>query len=103
MNESTAQIETDRDFANLIDQLANGIRRTDWGPSTDDISRWLYGMIDYVDNSIDPTSARDGLKWNEIGAMILEGLNKTKACQSLQSDADNQPNPSLANKPCRES
>ena len=88
MKEDLRQLDTERDFIGLVDRLANGIRGTDWGQATDDISECLYGMIDYLDSSSDPTSPRDGLKWSEIGAMILEGLEQTKTHQSVQRDED---------------
>jgi hypothetical protein len=87
MHEDTTNIETERDFVVLLDRLAKQVRNTDWTQSTEDVSECLYGMIDYLDNTTDPTSPRDGLKWNEIGAMILEGLKKTKAYQTTLPDS----------------
>ena len=88
MNEETPDIETERDFVVLLDRLAKQIRDLDWTPSTDDVSEWLYGMIDYLDNSTDPGLQRDGLRWDELGAMILEGLKRTKAYQATLPESD---------------
>jgi len=82
MHEDTPNIETERDFIVLLDQLAKQIRDTDWTQSTEDVSECLYGMIEYLDN-VDSLSERAGLKWNNISAMILEGLKKTRAYQLL--------------------
>ena len=80
MSEETVRIMTERDFVVFLGQIAGKLRDTDWGPSTDDLSESLYGMTEHLDNT-SSTDTRDGMTWDMIAAMILAGMEKTKAYQ----------------------
>ena len=81
------RIRNEQDFFVLLDELAKQIRNANWTQSTDDILECMEGMIGYLDDAnLDLTS--DGLNWEQIGAMIQEGVKRTKAYQCSQPDLE---------------